>query len=578
MRIRGLILSILSVLILSACTSTNKVQDKRINVDKELSKDQQQQYYYVFLEANRKKLLGDLNSALSLYYQCLEINPNSAAAMAEISKINEIIQNYDVAIKYAKNAVEKDSKNKWYSLNLAKLYIVTEDYTEAKNVYEKIYKQNKTDLEIAQNLAELYIRNNQFKEAINIYNDIENQFGISENFSLRKQQLYYQTGQKLKGYEEIEKLIKYFPNETRYYGIMAEMFTNDNLFIKAEEYYNKLFELDSNNVAGQLSIVDFYRKKQDYDNVFKMINKVINNENIDFNQKVMVFVSLLNNQKEFNLYNEQIKKQLDSLKQKYPDKVDSYTLHADYLVKMNKLDDAKEELIYITNNYSANLYLWEQLLSIYSYKNDFEGLYHKSLSAIDSFPNHTLFYLFNGVAANQTKRYDQAVQNLSKGLKTAKNDEKGQVDFYSNLGEAYQNLKDYKNSNYYFQLALKKNPDDLYVLNNYSYYLSLREENLEYALSLSKKTIEAEPNNNTFLDTYAWILYKLERYEEAKKYIEKAINNGGVDSDVIVEHFGDILFKLGEIDRAVELWKLSKGMGNKSKELENKIKNVMDSE
>ena len=356
------------------------------------------------------------------------------------------------------------------------------------------------------------------------------------------------------------------------------MYTNDNLFLKAEEYYNKLFELDSINESGQLSKIDFYRKKLDYDNVFRMINRVIKNKNIDFDQKVMVFVSILNNQKEFNLYNQQIKKELDILKLMYPQQIDSYTLNADYYVKMNKLNEAKDELIYITDNFSANIYLWEQLLSIYSYKTDFEGLYHKSITAIDSFPNHALFYLFNGISANQTNRNESAVVILEKGLNKAKNDEKIKIDFYTYLGEAYHNIKDYKNSDYYFKLAIQNNPDDLSILNNYSYYLSLREENLEYAESLSKRTIEAEPKNSTFLDTYAWILYKLERYEDAKYYIQKAIDNGGVDSDVIVEHFGDILYKNGEIDRALELWKLSKQMGNTSKELENKINKEVELE
>ncbi len=576
MRIRGVFLVLLSLYMLSSCTNTYKIQNKK--VEKELSKDHEQQYYYIFLEANRKKLLGDINSALALFYQCLEINPNSAVAMAEISKIHEIIQNYDTAIKYAKSAVDKDPKNKWYSLNLAKLYIVKEDYNQAQIVYETIYLHHKDDIEIAQNLAELYIQNSQYQDAITIYNDIEKQYGISENISLRKQQLYYKTGQTLKAYEEIDKLIKYFPNETRYYGIMAEMYTNDNLFLKAEEYYNKLFELDSINESGQLSKIDFYRKKLDYDNVFRMINRVIKNKNIDFDQKVMVFVSILNNQKEFNLYNQQIKKELDILKLMYPQQIDSYTLNADYYVKMNKLNEAKDELICITDNFSANIYLWEQLLSIYSYKTDFEGLYHKSITAIDSFPNHALFYLFNGISANQTNRNESAVVILEKGLNKAKNDEKIKIDFYTYLGEAYHNIKDYKNSDYYFKLAIQNNPDDLSILNNYSYYLSLREENLEYAESLSKRTIEAEPKNSTFLDTYAWILYKLERYEDAKYYIQKAIDNGGVDSDVIVEHFGDILYKNGEIDRALELWKLSKQMGNTSKELENKINKEVELE
>jgi len=348
---------------------------------------------------------------------------------------------------------------------------------------------------------------------------------------------------------------------------------SDNLFLKAEENYKKLFTLDTTNALGQLSIIDFYRKKMDYDNAFKMIKTVIGSEQIEFNQKVMVFVSIMNNQSEFGIYNEQIKESLNLLKDKYPEEKDTYTLYADYYIKMNLFDDAQKEIEHILDNYTGNTVIWEQLLSIYSYKNDFENLYIKSEVAIDSFPEHTLFYLFRGVSANQIKKPIEAIEVLKNGLKKIDNNQDLEMDFYTNLGDAYNNTQEYKQSDYYFELVLKKDPDNLYIINNYSYYLSLREEKLEYAESISRKTIEAEPNNSTYLDTYAWILYKLERYQDALFYIKKAFENGGVDSKVIVEHYGDVLFKVGNIDAAVEIWKLSVEMGNDSKELKEKIEN-----
>lgn len=573
MRVKGIILILVAIVLFSSCSSQKQVSDAKVNDKKELNENSEQQYYYVFLEANRKKLLGDLNGALANYYQCLEINPSSSAAMAEISKINEIIQNYPVAIKYAISAIEADPDNKWYGINLAKLYIVTNDYPNAIKVYKNLKEKFNDDIEISYNLATLYARSNMFKEAIVLYDEIEERSGVNESLSLRKQQLYLQIGQKTKAYHEIENLINHYPGEPRYYGILAEMYTTDNLFLKAEENYNKLFALDSTNTLGQLSIIDFYRKKMDYDKVFNTIGKVIENDEIEFNQKVMIFVSLLNSQNEFQIYHEQIKDKLIVLKERYQDQKDGHTLYADYLIKMNLLDEAKVELEYIVANYTANIIIWEQLLSIYSYKNEFENLYIKSKIAIDSFPKHSLFYLFNGVSANQTEKTANAIEILKKGLKTTENDPELEIDFYTNLGEAYHNNKEYEQSDYYFNLVLEKEPENLYVINNYSYYLSLREEKLEYAESISRKTIEAEPKNSTFLDTYAWILYKMGRYQDALVYMTKAIENGGSESDVVVEHFGDIHFKVGNKERAIELWKLSLEMGNKSEELKIKIDN-----
>ncbi|MCK5169017.1 MAG: tetratricopeptide repeat protein [Bacteroidales bacterium] len=572
MRVKEIILIVIVIIGISSCSSNKNLSENTVNIKKELNESKEQQYYYYFLEANRKKILGDLNGALALYYQCLEIYPESAAAMSEISIINEVIQNYETAIKYAIGATEKDTDNKWYKINLAKIYLITKDYINAIKIYEDLYENNRSDLEIPYNLAALYSHLNNYKKAIELYDDIEKSVGINENLSVAKQRLYLNLGNKTKAYEEINKLIKHYPNEPRYYGIIAEMYTNDNLFIKAEENYNKLFELDSTNVLGLFSLVDFYRKKMDYDNAFNTIKKVIDDERVEFNQIILLFASLLNNQSEFNIYNKQIEEHLFLLKTRYPDKKEVYTLYADYLIKMNLFDEAQAEIKYILDNFNGNIIIWEQLLSIYSYKNDFNNLYIKSKVAIDSFPEHSLFYLFNGLAANQTDKSEEATVILKEGLKTIKNNPELELDFYTNLGEAYYNIKGYKQSDYYFELVLNKEPDNLYVINNYSYYLSLREEKLEYAESISKKTVVAEPNNSTYLDTYAWILFKLNRYQDALYYIKRAFENGGQESQVIVEHYGDIQFKVGNEEAALELWNLSKEMGNNSEGLLKKIK------
>lgn len=570
MRLKQVILILLVLLVSASCGSYKSVNKAKSKEIRQIKNNKDQQYYYVFIEANRKKLLGDLRGALDLFYECLKLKPDAAAAMYEISKINNILKNYDIAVKYARMAAENDNENKWYKLNLAELLITTQKYEEAIKVYEQAYKIDKTDLEIPYKLAALYTHIKNYEKAIQLYNKIESSLGVHESLSLAKQQLYYNLGQKTKAYKEIENLIKHYPAEPRYYGILAEMYTNDNLFSKAQHYYDRLFSIDSTNTLGLLSIVDFYRKKMDYDNAFKTVRKIIDHNQIDYNQKVVVLVSILNTRSEFNIYNQQIHDLLAYLKEKYPDKKDSYTLYADYLIKMNERDKAITEIEFILDNFEGNIALWEQLLYIYNYNNNFDTLYVKSKTAIDSFPEHDIFYLFNGISANQTGKTAQAIKSLTKGLNLSKTKEI-QIDFYINLAEAYHDNKEYEKSDYYFDLVLKEQPDNLYVRNNYAYYLSIRETKLEYAESLSKLTVQQEPNNSTYLDTYAWILYKLKRYQDALYYIKRAFEFGGAQSSVIVEHYGDIQYKVGNVDAALELWKLSKKLGNKSKKLIEKI-------
>ncbi|MFP4024788.1 MAG: tetratricopeptide repeat protein [Thiohalospira sp.] len=572
MRFKNILYYLLIIsLTVTSCAVKEKSKTDLVKISKELDDNKELEYYYVFIEANRKKLLGDLNTALALFYQSLEIKPQSAAAMSEISQINEILENYDVAIKYARKAAENEPENKWFQLKLARLYINQQQYENAVSVYEKLYKNNKKDLEIPYNLAALYRQLNEFEKAIDLYNEIEQKTGINESLSLTKQRLYEQIGKKSKAYDEINRLIQHYPNQPQYYGILAEMYTNDNLFTKAEENYNKLFEIDSTNTLGQLSIIDFYRKKMDYDNAFKYIRKVLHNDEIEFNSKVMIFVSFLNNPKEVNIYFQEIKEHLILFKDLYPEKKEAHTLFADYLIRMNQLDDAKNELEKIIGKFSVNQVVWEQLLSIYSYQSDFEQLFEVSTTALDSFPEHPLFYLFNGISAIQIQKPNKAVEILKSGLKHVDNNPELEYDFYTYLGEAYHELEEYDKSDYYFETVINDDSTKLYVLNNYAYYLSLREQKLEYAEQLSRKTIEEEPDNYTYLDTYAWILYKLKKYQDALYYIKKAYDSGGFENPVIVEHFGDIRYKTGNPEEALKLWKLSKDLGNEDESIIKKI-------
>ncbi|MDY6800409.1 MAG: tetratricopeptide repeat protein [Bacteroidota bacterium] len=573
MKTRLLLICLIAVLAIAGSCSVQKQSKTDIKkITKELDDNKELEYYYVFIEANRKKLLGDLNSALALFYQSLEMNPQSAAAMSEIAQINEIIGNNETAIKYAKKAAEIEPENKWLQLKLARLFINEQQYENAIKVYKKLYETNKKDLEIPYNLAALYRETKQYSKAIELYDEIEQKTGINETLSLTKQRLYEQIGQKNKAYDEIKKLIKHYPNQPQYYGILAEMYTNDNLFTKAEENYQKLFAIDSTNKLGQLSIIDFYRKKMDYDNAFKYIRKVIYNQDIEFQTKAMIFISMLHNPKELNIYFQQIEEHLLLLKDEYKDKKEAHTLYADYLIKMNKLDEAEIELQKIVNNFSVNPVVWEQLLSIYSYQSEFDAMYTHSSTAIDSFPKHSIFYLFKGVSGIQIGKYTESLTALKNGLKYVENNWDLENDFYTYLGEAYNELKEYEKSDYYFDLVIKKDSADLYVLNNYAYYLSLREDKLEYAEQLSRKTIEAEPNNSTYLDTYAWILFKQKKYQDALYYIQKAYDLGGYENPEIVEHFGDISYFTGDKEQAVKLWKLAKDLGNTNKELLLKIK------
>ena len=188
------------------------------------------------------------------------------------------------------------------------------------------------------------------------------------------------------------------------------------------------------------------------------------------------------------------------------------------------------------------------------------------------YPEQPLFYLFQGIGYFNLNDYENTVKILEKGRKLSANKELT-ANFDTYIGDTYHQLDNKQKAYEAYDRVLKSDSNNIYVLNNYAYYLSLDNQDLERALQMSAKTIKAEPKNATYLDTYAWILYKLERYPEAKKYMDKVFKYDKNPQGVNYEHFGDILYKLGDTKNAMKNWKKAKKAGGEVSEfLDNKIK------
>jgi tetratricopeptide (TPR) repeat protein len=221
---------------------------------------------------------------------------------------------------------------------------------------------------------------------------------------------------------------------------------------------------------------------------------------------------------------------------------------------------------------NKNFTVWQQLFICQSQTSDFESMLKYTNEALTIYPDQAIVYYFNGVALQQTKKYAEAVKSFTTGSKLVVDNDDLLFRFYSGLGECYNEVKKYPESDNYFEKALKINPNDPFALNNYSYFLSERGENLEKAEAMSKRSNEIRPNQSSFEDTYAWILYKMGKYEDARTWLQKAMTNGASGNGTILEHMGDVLFKLGNTQDAIEYWNKAKIAGGASELLDKKIR------
>ena len=220
---------------------------------------------------------------------------------------------------------------------------------------------------------------------------------------------------------------------------------------------------------------------------------------------------------------------------------------------------------------SNQLDVWHQLFVMESIAGNFDQLAKDSKEAIDYFPNQSLVYYFNGMANNNLGNYDQAAKSLKRAANIGSAEPETLSDIYSQLGGIYNSKKEYDRSDEYFEKALEAYPRNTLVLNNYSYFLALRDEKLDKAKEMAKLANEIEPGVSSFEDTYAWLLYQTGDFKNAKTWIEKALASGGNTSGVVVDHYGDILYRLKDIDGAVNQWQKAKALGLESDVIDRKI-------
>jgi len=555
---------------LFGCKTSKNITENVIET-KPLSESEKIDYEYILTEATKQKLFGNFRQAISLYEKCIQVNPYSDIAYYQIGNMLLMSGNYDNALQFSKKAVELNDYNYWYMIQLAQLYLIKNNKDSTQIIYQKILEKWPKKIEINFEMARIFAEEREYDKSLKILNKIEKENGISEPVSLLKEQIYVESGKPDLAINELLKLIELSPEEVRYLGILAELYNTLGRNNDAQETYEKIFRIDPENIMALLSYTEYLRDIGKKEEQYKLLENIFKNDKIMPDQKIQVMISYLTNENELKNENTRIGELINILLEKYPENYKVRTLYADYLVKNNKYEEAVKEYEYILSVENNNYFIWEQMLFIENMLGNNEKVYNRSADAIKIFKDEPVLYLLKGNAAIELDKNNEAVIILEEGLGKVKNNRTLEIQFHSYIAEAYKNVGNNTKSDENFELALQLDPGNLVLLNNYSYYLSLRQTKLDIAEKMSEKTIIAEPENYTYLDTYAWILFNQGKYKKALEFIQKAVKNGGSNDPDILEHYGDILFKVGQKDEAVEYWKQSIEHGNDAERIQIKI-------
>jgi tetratricopeptide (TPR) repeat protein len=526
----------------------------------------------LFIDGCREKLKGNLEIAENLFKECVKLDPASSAAHYELANIYRFSGLYDQALTHAKVAALAEPGNEWYNLLYIECLHNKRMYNEAVTRYESLLKLHPYRPDFFEGLASEYVYAGKYEKAIQTYDRMEQVVGVNENTSLRKIKLYKELKKWKDAEDEIKKLIKEDPKEARYFTYLAELYQDEGKPEKAFETYNEILKSEPNNPYVHLALADYYRQQRNEEAFFKEVRTAFISPDLDVDNKIKILISY------YNITSEQKSKYLDQafelcklLVDSNPNEPKAHAMYADFLARDNKTKEAWMEFLKVIQFDKSRYEVWSQLLKCELDLSEYDSLAKHSSETMDLFPNQPVPYYYNGLAYMRLKKYQKAVAPLKEGKQFVYENTPLLVTFCTTLADVYNTIGEYEKSDKEFEEALQLSPDEGSILNNYAYYLSLRKENLDKAERLSRKSLDINPSNVAYLDTYGWILFQQGKYKEAKVYFEKAIDKGGFNRPAIVEHYGDLLYKLNEPDRALENWKKSKELGNTSETLLKKI-------
>ena len=540
-----------------------------INAQESRSFDEREFTKYL-IQATGAKISGDLYTADSIYKKCLLLNPNSGVVNFELSGLYIILDQPQKALEYANKAVVFSPKNEWYLANLAVLYKKINAHKKSAESFSKLVVSKPEKISYLFSLTEELLNNNSYKKAIRVLDVIEKKIGIKEEISIQKHQIYLFLKNKKKAVIELENLISNEPESISRLGLLAEYYENVKKSELAKAILNKMLSIDSSNGLVRLSLFQHYYKNKEYKKGYKELLLVMNSNNIEINLKKQILLQIsYDKSSPYNI------SEVCNLAQSFlsidSKNSDVLLLMGDFKMLLREEDTA---CYYIRESLKINpspFNAWSKLITSTLSRNKFDITINDAKMAIESHPNQPFPSLAIGIALNRKKEYTKALRELLKGKDLVFDDNFLESNFLQEIGNSYYGQEKFKISFDYYEMSIALDSNNFILLNNYSYYLALRKTNLERAEELMLKVIAKFPNNSTYLDTYGWVMFQLGAYSESEKFLFKAIINSDGQSGEILEHYGDVLYKLKKIDEANIFWEKSKKAGNYSKKLIQKI-------
>lgn len=462
------------------------------------------------------------------------------------------------AEEYLKVACDLDPSNFWYRFRLATLYRVTSRQELTVDMYEKLLADFPKKSDLYFDLVDMYTAQGETEKALETLKEIETVFGMTESIAMFRFNLLQQSGRQEEAFASLEEYNKKYssPYVLTTLGDYQMNMYNDST---ALAYYNEALDIAPDYIPAVIGKAETFRVTRRYDEYFTALDKLITSDDAPAAGKSDYLMAIVQrtDPKFLKSFMPQMDKVMETMTEKYPQDSTVLKMAGVYYWTTERRDISKKHFRQNVENNPGSIMATADFVEFLMYAEDWKALSEEGRRAFERFPGETTFLEMASVGDYNMQEFDKVLEICDKVLEVAPNDSSKTLRAWSTIGDIWHQKGDSKKSYKAYEKALKINPDYIYVLNNYAYYLSQEGKKLKKAYAMSKKTVEAEPDNSTYLDTFGWILYLQGKPLEAKPFFKHAMLYGGKESPVVMDHYAEVLYALKEYDLAFLYWNMA---------------------
>ena len=518
----------------------------------------------------RLKIDGDTAAAYDIWQDIIAEDSTYAPALYYLHMLeDDLIASLD----YARRAYAADTTNKWYAKSYATSLISARKYSQAIPAYRRLIRLSPNDIDAYHALAILYSFNKMPYSAISMLDSAELRIGYHPYLGEMKLRLLIDTRQYNRAIEVGIKGVEEQPYDAYARINLAEAYEYAGRDSMARATLDAALLIDSTNVEILAASSAYYERKGETRRMLDYEERILADESVPIEDKLRRIEVFTSNRNFYSQNYIRIGGIIQRLAIAYPNNRKVVDCYAEHMIALGNIDQAADYLRRHLDNEASTAEHYIGLMQVYYHLNRIEEVLDVLDEATLRYPADISIISFAGFLSMEYSSYDKAIDWFKIGLKVCSNDEE-RSQLWGYIGDVYHAMGNDKRAFKAYRKALGFNPDNISVLNNYAYFLSLLDQDLERALIMSKKAVNLESNNATYVDTYAWVLHRLGRNEEAKKMMMTALSLSAQRDASLLIHYGDILWALGEKFMADTYWKKAVEQGYDKAALEEHIAEV----